>query len=530
MSNKYDEGLRAVQPIRTAAAQHVVRDRLSVLVSHGLDLLESPDLEHERRAEAAEIVSELRLMLAEAGDARFYLRDQAGPPAGAAEVGFALAPRAQDQMLRDLVTLGVRVRALRALLVDSEMIHSADALVSDAEELVALLDSAGSGSPADCGEPDTALQLSIDDVVVQSSHVEETRPEHVPGTVLVVDDSAMHRRVISRYLKRRGHRVVAVPDGRAALEALEVLACDVLLLDVIMPGMNGFELLRILKSASKTADLPVIMVSSFDQAGSVAYSIEQGADDNISKPINPALLMARVAASIERKRARVREREVLDHLRSEQRRSRQLLLNILPEPVADRLELGNAVVAEHFPRVTVMFADLVGFTDYAATVNAMELVSQLNRIFTVLDDLCVKHGVEKIRTIGETYLAVGGLPQACTDHADRVAALALEAVATVEALYREGQTPMQLRAGLHSGPVTAGVIGKLKFAYDIWGSTVNTATHMASTSPAGSVQVSGVTRSAMGARFTCNMRSNVPTSGGGGDFETFFLVGETASD
>lgn len=178
----------------------------------------------------------------------------------------------------------------------------------------------------------------------------------------------------------------------------------------------------------------------------------------------------------------------------ERKKSDVLLLNILPEPVAARLKGGEKNIADEFAAVTVLFADLAGFTQMAAAAPAAEIVRIINKLFTQFDHLCQRFGVEKIKTIGDAYMAVAGLPQPVDDHAARAFRLARAMVRIIPRFNKKYGTELGIRIGLHSGPVVAGVIGKNKFIYDLWGDTVNTASRMESHGLAGAVQLSGKTR------------------------------------
>jgi class 3 adenylate cyclase len=167
----------------------------------------------------------------------------------------------------------------------------------------------------------------------------------------------------------------------------------------------------------------------------------------------------------------------------------RLLLNILPGVIADRLKKGEQRIADGFAEVTVLFADVVNFTAFAVQTPAAELVSLLNDLFSRFDAASQRLGVEKIKTIGDCYMAVCGLPEPRPDHSRAAAELALEVLRIVEEFNRERGTNLQIRIGLNSGPVVAGVIGSTKFIYDLWGDTVNVASRMESTGVPGAIHV-----------------------------------------
>lgn len=209
----------------------------------------------------------------------------------------------------------------------------------------------------------------------------------------------------------------------------------------------------------------------------------------------------------------------------ERSKANQLLLNILPASVAQTLKRRSGVIAEHHENVSVLFADIVDFTRYAAQTSPQELVSRLNSIFIRFDDLAAGQGLEKIKTIGDAYMVVGGAPQPAPAHLEAMARLALQMIETVRDLNRAQGTNFAIRIGLHCGPVVAGVIGKSKFAYDLWGDTVNVASRMESSGRENSIHVSEAVHEALQDRFLFEERATVELKGKG-VVKSFFLLGE----
>ena len=321
------------------------------------------------------------------------------------------------------------------------------------------------------------------------------------GTILVVDDLAENRELLDRRLARMGYVVHAVESGQRALEFVAGRPVDLILLDIMMPGVNGIEVLRQLKADAATRHIPVVMLSSTDQADTVVNCIQLGADDFLPKPFNPTLLMARIESSLNKKRLHDQEVHFLQQLQAERDVSERLLLNILPPPVAERLKRGEEVIADGFSEVTVLFSDFVGFTKYSAATAPKELVSRLNEIFSAFDQLCDQHGLEKIKMIGDAFMVAGGVPTPRPDHAAAVATLALAMHQEVARIGAERHQPFRMRVGLNSGPVVAGVIGRKKFAYDLWGDTVNLASRLESHAAVGGILVSSATHKLLKGQF-----------------------------
>jgi adenylate cyclase len=223
----------------------------------------------------------------------------------------------------------------------------------------------------------------------------------------------------------------------------------------------------------------------------------------------------------------VTERKLIETQLYEQRKkSEHLLLNILPQRIAQRLKQQRTTAAENFDAVTVLFADIVGFTELASRVPATDLVRTLNEIFSAFDRLTERHKVEKIKTIGDAYMAVAGVPSPMQNHGDAIAALALDMLSTIEGFCSDDGVPFQLRIGVHTGPVVAGVIGLRKFIYDLWGDTVNIASRMESQGEPGRIQVTENVCELLGDRFEFEPRGLCSVKGRG-EMLTYWLVGRS---
>jgi adenylate cyclase len=219
----------------------------------------------------------------------------------------------------------------------------------------------------------------------------------------------------------------------------------------------------------------------------------------------------------------VRNNQAEAAISRERERSDRLLANILPDAISARLKRDEHPIADQFEEVTVLFADLVGFTPFAARHTPAEVVNLLNTLFYAFDDMVERRGLEKIKTSGDGYMVAGGMPVARADHAAAITDLAAEMISLVERLRRDGRMGVDMRIGVHSGPVGAGVIGKHKFSYDLWGDTVNTAARLQSTSTPGRVQLSNETARRLGPRHRLEDRGAVELKGLGA-MHTYFLT------
>jgi class 3 adenylate cyclase len=216
-----------------------------------------------------------------------------------------------------------------------------------------------------------------------------------------------------------------------------------------------------------------------------------------------------------------------DALAKAHARSEELLLNVLPATIAGRLKGTSGTIADGFASVTVMFADIVGFTTLSSRLSPERVVELLNELFCTFDDLAGGLGLEKIKTIGDCYMIVGGLPEPRPDHAEAVADMALAMLAAVHSMREHIGEPIDVRIGLHTGPVVAGVIGKRKFIYDVWGDTVNVASRMESHGVPGAIQLTATARGLLDGKYRMTPRGTIDVKGKG-TMETWLLEGPAA--
>jgi class 3 adenylate cyclase len=368
----------------------------------------------------------------------------------------------------------------------------------------------------------------------ESNHVDEFSGSLKDAAILVVDDSRLMRIVLTKALRELGFTNISeAVDGRDAIKKLSEGSYELMLLDMEMPEMNGIEVLIAKNTVPKLKEVPTIVISATEQVDLAVKCIEAGAEDYLLKPPNNTLLRARVTTSLEKKRLRDMDRILFARLQEEKElveiekeKSEHLLLNILPGTIAGRLKAGEKTIANGHQIVSVLFADLCGFTKLSRKTSPADLVSMLNEIFTTFDDIVKNHGVEKIKTIGDCYMLVGGLPNPRDDHAHAVADTALEMVQALERINKNRDIDLAMRIGIHSGPVVAGVIGKIKFTYDIWGDTVNVASRMESSGLPGKIHISEQTMAELNSQFNLEERGMVECKGLG-QVKTFFVNGRS---
>jgi class 3 adenylate cyclase len=307
-----------------------------------------------------------------------------------------------------------------------------------------------------------------------------------PGDILVVDDNETGRGLLVRRLRKQGHRVVQASGGQPALELAATAPFDLILLDVLMPGMDGFEVLRKLKASAATRAIPVIMITGLDDLDGAVRSIELGAEDYLPRPFNGVLLDARIRACLEKKRLQDRERTHLLAIEQERQRYDELLRSILPGRVIDELKVSRRVKPARHEGVAVLFADLVGFTRYCDGHQPEDVVGVLERLIEDWDRVAAEHRIEKIKNIGDGFLAARGLLEPAEDpvwDCLRCGQKLIEAARGLGAGW-------DARVGIHFGPVIAGLLGRRQFLFDIWGDTVNTASRVESNGLPGRVSLS----------------------------------------
>jgi class 3 adenylate cyclase len=372
-------------------------------------------------------------------------------------------------------------------------------------------------------DPDSLNSAEITRAVLAAHH---TR-------VLLVDDQKIIGEAVRRMLLGEPDIEFHFCDKPTeAIATANKVKPTVILQDLVMPEIDGSTLVRFYRANPETRETPIIVLSTKEEPKIKAEAFANGANDYLVKLPDRLELVARIRYHsmgyihlLERNDAFAALEDSLRRLQEEQEKSERLLLNVLPRPIADRLKAGESTIADIFQDVTVLFGDICGFTEFSARASPKELVDMLNRVFSSFDQLTEKYEVEKIKTIGDAYLAVAGLPTPRADHADAMARVAVEMQKEVLQFRREHKVDLEMRIGIHTGPVVAGVIGKNKFIYDLWGDTVNTASRMESHGIPGRIHVSQAFFDRLQDRFPFECRGEIMVKGKG-MMQTYFLLPE----
>ena len=334
------------------------------------------------------------------------------------------------------------------------------------------------------GEMDTAdvsdseLRV-INNVVAVSDSEDDAGRAPITGRLLIVDDNETNRDILRRRLELQGHQVDEACDGLQALAMLHEKAYDLVLLDIVMPQLNGLDVLVRMKGSEALKPIPVIMISALDETDIVVRCIKLGAEDYLSKPFNPVFLKARIGACLEK-------RLLAEQFRREKQRADELLHVILPHEIVRELKATNAVIPRRHENVAVLFADIVNFTPYCERNPPEVVVHQLQELVVAWEDSALKHNVEKIKTIGDAFMAASGLLNKADQPVLNCVRCGLELIETT----RERHPDWDLRVGIHCGQVVAGILGHRQYLFDLWGDTVNTAARMESHGIPGSITLS----------------------------------------
>ena len=363
------------------------------------------------------------------------------------------------------------------------------------------------------------------------------------ANLLIVDDQAANVLLLERLLRSAGY--ISITSTQNPLEVCDLHRknhYDLILLDLQMPDLSGFQVMEGLKEIETESYLPVLVITA--QPDEKLRALKAGAKDFVSKPFDLAEVLVRVQNLLEVRLLHSETKKLYKQVVAEQKVSERLLHNVLPQAIVERLKGRSEVmtdnfsdiIADSFPDVTVLFADIVGFTKFSEGVSAAVLINVLNDVFFRFDNIAGHWGLEKIKTIGDSYMAAAGLPIPVFNHAERAANMALDMLDAMDRFNEQSDYQLNIRIGISTGAAVAGVIGKHKFVYDLWGDVVNTASRMESLGVAGRIQITDSTRLQLGELFLLEKRGAIEVKGKG-KMDTWFLnsqnsplIGQTITD
>jgi len=381
-----------------------------------------------------------------------------------------------------------------------------------------------------------------------------------PSTIVIAEDSRLQGRVLKAALESAGYVVHWGANGSEALALTRHHRPLLVISDVEMPEMDGHELCRILKADAELRQIPVLMLTSLAATSDILKGLREGAAAYVTKPYDPSHVVERIDHLLRHLSAPdtpgeplpleyggetmhldvsrrqlvnlllstyeniLRQNTKLEEMHSQLttasrqleaslQKTQELLYRVFPREVADELANAGQSQPRHFDAVTVLFTDFVGFTRVAETMAPQQLINGLEEYFRRFDALTARCHMEKLKTIGDAYVAAGGVPTPNTTHALDAALLAVSVRQCVADVGREwegtGMPSFAIRIGLHTGPLVAGVIGEQRFTYDLWGDTVNTASRMESGGEPGRINISAATHHLVEPFFECTPRGSI---------------------
>ncbi len=333
--------------------------------------------------------------------------------------------------------------------------------------------------------------------------------------VLIIEDSQVNREILFNLMTRHGYQVWVAKNGEAALDLLKTKSPDLILLDVMLPTMEGYTLCRQLKRNRQTKGIPVIFISALSETENKLAGFAAGGADYITKPFHHDEVLARVATQLKMSRLQHQLEEQNKQLDLERQKIKSLLCNVLPTQVAQELLETGSCQPQSFDQVTVSFVDIVSFTTISSGLSPEFIIKELNEIFTGFDQISDKNNCERMKTIGDAYLFVCGVPKDNRDHACNVVSAAIEMIAFLKERNNRTEQQWKVRVGIHSGKVVGGIVGSKKYLYDIFGDTVNLASRLEELSPPMCVNISETTKALLQDKFHTTKRTDTDVKGKG---------------
>ncbi len=346
--------------------------------------------------------------------------------------------------------------------------------------------------------------------------------------ILIVDDNLKNIQVLGNTLRENDYEIAVATSGKEALEWVDTEKFDLILLDIMMPVMDGYEVCERIKANPEIADIPIIFLTAKTEKDSIVKGFELGAVDYVTKPFNSAELLSRVKTHIDLKNARERLEIAYSRLDKEKEKSDKLLLTILNEKIVKDLKETGESKPEVYDNVTIFFSDLVGFTTISEQLEPDVLISELNELFAEFDKIMQKNECERMENIGDAYLAACGIPKPDKDHAEKMILASMDIVTYMKTRNLDAEAknkvPWKIRIGLHTGKVAGGIVGTHRIAFNVFGDTVNTASRMETYSEPMRINVSELTYNIVKHKFSFIERNPVDVKGKG--MMKMFFLGE----
>ena len=341
------------------------------------------------------------------------------------------------------------------------------------------------------------------------------------ASILIAEDENIIAKDISKTLERLGYKVLgAVRNGEDIIAGTKNLKPDLVLMDIMLEGeMTGIEAAEKIMSSF---DVPVIYLTALADNETLQRAKITEPFGYVLKPFDERILHSSIEMGLYKHQINKKLKERTRELEEERIKSNQLLHNILPSKIVRELKETGVIKPREYPMITILFTDFQGFTEISSRLHPHELVSELNDIFKKFDSIIESHGLEKLKTMGDSYIAGGGLPDESDNHAVEVVSAALEMFKFLEERNSSSENKWEMRAGIHSGHVVAGVVGKNKFTYDVWGNTVNIASMMEKMGKPGMINITSVTYELIKDYFECDLYGNVEVVGNG-NIDMYFV-------
>jgi class 3 adenylate cyclase/AmiR/NasT family two-component response regulator len=340
--------------------------------------------------------------------------------------------------------------------------------------------------------------------------------------VLIVEDEYIIAMDIKRVLQKLGYEVTSfVGKGVDAIKKTEIEKPDIVLMDIMLnDGLSGIETAKLIKG---NYDVPIVYLTALTDEETLQKAKLTEPGGYLLKPFDERTLHSALEIALYKFKIESQLKIKTRELEEEKIKNDQLLHHILPDKIIQELKLNGVVVPRHYESVTILFTDFHGFRQIIHTMKPGELVSELNEIFSNFDQIVENYELEKLKTIGDTYMVCGGLTRNFSDHAVKITHAAKEMLDYLNIKNKESKVQWLLRAGINTGPIVAGVVGTDKFTYDIWGDTVNIASRMENGSETGKINISGSTFEHVKEHFDCVYRGKLEVKGKG-EVDMYFVA------